>query len=667
MAGTYTLRPRVDKEGTINTEAELKEVIAIIDQFNSAALNRQSLGMDEKFVLWDDYYEGDIHNIPEYEGDPCSNTNIVKPLIESAVGDLVTSPFEIEAEPTEPSDDVFSGEIRDFLSYIYKLNKPFLKLDMAERWRRKYGGVLIMTGFDPKALNGFGMPYWEAVHPENFFPDPQVTRYDELQDGDFHIIAKFMSIRKIKEIHGKRAKYVYPDTQYSYNIPVGGRTVEQIFGDVSGMALYLIYFFKDEEGKLGMKIVADSELLYSSEWDMDPEDMTILPIYENNKYPLVYIPRFIVDGQLWGSSDIKEVMQIEDDINDFDDQIKLNAKLTGNNQYVVGRRAKINLLKWTAKPGLKIPAVDERAVNQLQPRAIPYYIVEHRNRKKEEAEYITGRVDVLEGRNAAGVRTASGIMALQEQANKKVKHTMTMFETGMSEVMNLMLDYCLQFYDEYVPIRMTQPNESEEVQSSKPRFKWVDTSQWKKVNVLIPKVDTKTSDGSYELENMIDKETGEPVTRRLNLDVTIRFATGLDNSPSFLYQSTIDLHRENIITTEEARYILRSLVKYPKIDPAKPIGEFYDQTKSRMRQEEMLKQANIQSQLDELAMKNQQLQQQMSGMGEAGPGAAPGQPPVEGSPIGDRTGFMDNTQMGDAGPRAGIFQQLAAALGGRDV
>lgn len=657
---TFKLKPNFDKKGgSINSDEDKKVVAEIIDHFNAAAQNRQSLGIDQMFEECNAYYEGETNSTPEYEGDPCSETNIVKTLIESSVGDLVQAPFQIDVEPVEPSDEPYSGEVEELMSYIYKKNNPIIKLDMAERWRRKYGGVLILTGFDTKALAGFGMPTWEPIHPECFFPDPKVTRYDKLQDGDFHIIAEWVSVRWIKERFPKRGKYVTRDTQFSYQFPISGDKVESISGDMGDMVLYLCYWYKDDEGKLGLKIVADSELLYDSEKNEDQDDDFVPGIFENNKYPMVYIPRFIVDGQLWGSSDVKEIKKIQDNINDYDDQILLNAKLTGNNQVVVGKRAKINLTKWVAIPGLKIPAVDERAINQIQPKSIPYYIIEHRNTKKQEAGYITGREDVLEGRNAAGVRTASGIIALQEQANKKQKHPMTMFEAGFTEVMNLLFDYSLQFWDEFIPIRITKPNEDAVAKrETKAYFKWIDPRRWKNVPIKVPNPDSKTSEGNYELQDLIG-EDGKVKTRQLELDINIRFRTGVDNSASFMYQSVIDLHRENLITTEEARYILKQIVNYPGINPFQPLGEFYDQSQSRMRQEEATKQANIQLQLDRLQAQIQQLQApQNLGMG---------QEEQETSPIMDRTGFMDNTNMGSAGPKAGIFQQMAAVMGGRDV
>lgn len=633
-----------EKEKSINTEEQRVFVETIIDRFNAAALARQEQGIDDDIDLYNRYYENEVNDVPEYEGDPCSRTNIVKPLIESSVADFVMASHDLTAKAFEPTDSAYAEEFEDFMEYIYEENQPEIQLDLFERNRRKYGTGIFKTMIDPDGLNGFGLPIFKSVHPENFFPDPKVTRYDELEEkSDFIIEAGFESIRWIKQTFKNRAKYVTADTSLSYNLVITSNLESMgLASDIGEVALLIWYWYKDDEGKLNLAIVADSELLYCSEKKYKVKsDLDLEHLYKDNKYPYFVVPLYIVDGRLWGSSDIKDIIPIQDAINDFDDQITLNARLTGNNQTVVGTRAKIDLRKWTALPGLKIPAKDENAFKQVQPQSIPYYIINHREKKFDEAEFLTGRVDVLEGRNAPGVRTSSGILALQESAKKKINHSIAMVQIGMSQVMQRLADYAIDYYDEFIPVRQKKKDSS-----SKNDFRWIDASKWKSIPIKVPDPNTRVSDGSYDLMNLLD-ESGAIKERRLTLSIQLKFNLGLQNNTAFMYQAIRELHSENMITTDEARTLLKQILDFPLIDPGKPMGEFLDQTLSKIRMQQQLEMNKLQN---ELNASNPQQQQNPS-------------------TISDRGGQMDNTDprlMGAGSIDPGTLNSLTAMLGGRD-
>ena len=119
------------------------------------------------------------------------------------------------------------------------------------------------------------------------------------------------------------------------------------------------------------------------------------------------------------------------------------------------------------------------------------------------------------------------------------------------------------------------------------------------------------------------------------------------NSPSFIYQSTIELHRENIITQEEARATLKTVLNYPIVDPYNPQGKFIGRNNS----------------IEQLAMANDimlpQEQQQIPGqmdmsqmLGMMGGG---GQPPI------DALAMLEQA-IQQLPPE--ILQQIFAGLGG---
>jgi hypothetical protein len=100
-------------------------------------------------------------------------------------------------------------------------------------------------------------------------------------------------------------------------------------------------------------------------------------------------------------------------------------------------------------------------------------------------------------------------------------------------------------------------------------------------------------EGTEIYKDLLD-ENGEAMTRKGEFIFMINFGTGTPNTPSFIYESTLEMHRENLITQEEARTALKSILNYPIIDPYKPEGKFVGRNNSA----EQLAMANGQPMLE---------------------------------------------------------------------
>jgi hypothetical protein len=69
-------------------------------------------------------------------------------------------------------------------------------------------------------------------------------------------------------------------------------------------------------------------------------------------------------------------------------------------------------------------------------------------------------------------------------------------------------------------------------------------------------------------------EKGEPITKEADFDLKITIGAGMPHNKSFMYQATLELFREGIITQEEARDTLKQIISWPVIDPYHPVGTF---------------------------------------------------------------------------------------------
>lgn len=544
----------------------------IIQKFESAYDSKNSLGLFEDWAKFDDYYFGRV-NFSQSKDDPGSSTNIILPNIESQIADLVDQPWDVMAKGEEPSDHLFAVHIQHILRWILHKNKLVFKLDRHERGRLKLGTSGWKVWFDPNALRGRGLPIIDALNPVNLFPDPKVTVADELQEGDFVIHATHKPINWIKRHPQFRdnAKELQPADYFSSrSIKIFDNESDDEIDTISrDKALYMECWQKDiEDGVpfLRLTVVANNIKLYDSKEHRKRSGS--LNFYKHGKYPFVITPCYQREGMLWGVGDVELLIPTQDIINDFDDQIRRNARLMGNIQKVIGIASGINPKKWTNKAGLNIIARDPLAWKMVEPPNMPPYIMNRRSEAmNNEAQVISGRTDVVEGRKPGSLRAAAAILALQEAGNRRANHKRLMLQAGMQEVMDILVDYVKEYFTEERAYRI--------LGSKNEDYIWFKGSKLKEIPRLIPRpqVNPETGEEEYSLTPLLD-EQGKEMTKEAVFDLEFSIGAGMPTNKSFLYQSVNELHQNGIVTTEEARQFLKEQMNWPIIEPLNPVGTF---------------------------------------------------------------------------------------------
>lgn len=564
---------KTDKRDVSFTQTEEERLLVekIQDCYRASYAHKEGLGLHNLWSKEQDYWAGD-NNPPEDEDDPASNTNVIQPIIESQVADLVDGTLEILAKPVGPSDAPFATIIMKILKWVWYHNKMTPKLDEGERDRLNLGTIGWMVYQDKDAMKGRGLPIMEPCGPDTLFPDPKVKNVRDIQDGDFFIRVKPCSLNMLIRRFGDRAKLVKAEgnfNSYDPRIFKDQKTAEGANAVINSQALLFEYWEKDEEGKLRRIYMAGKVILDDSDWTHKGEDDARESFYQHGKYPFVMIPCYNAKGRLWGRSDTEQLIPVQDMINDLDDQIRMNARLMGNVQMVVGISSGINLKKWTNTPGLKVPAKDHTAWQQVNPTTIPGYIVQRREAGFNESEIISGRSDVVEGRRSGSLRAASAILAMQEAGSRRALHKKLMLQEGFSEILSLVLEYVKEF--------MTAEQSFDITEGKNTEFTWFRGSNLKEIPWLTPNENfnpAETAPGTERYKQLVDPNTMQPVTKDIEVDVELSLGAGMPNNKSFIYQAVVELHRENLITQEEGRATLKEILNWPIIDPFNPVGQF---------------------------------------------------------------------------------------------
>lgn len=550
------------------TEAQKKLAERVQTLFKGAYEAKDQMDLMSKWAMFDDYKHS-IQNKPTSPEHPGSETNIIHPIIESQISDLTDKPFSTVAQGREPGDDMFAEDVQHAMDFVLERNQFPVKLDISEHDRLELGTTIIKEYFDSEALGGKGLPTFEIVSPANFFPDPKWTAAHLLQECEFVIHAVPRPLSWIRRKFPKFGKYVVRETTCPYDpdLDTANFKTDEVEVDTSQKALLIECYMKDENGEIYCVHVANNIVLEDSREIMKGER-----IQRRNLYPFVVIPCYIQRGTGWGQGDVELLIPTQDLINDLDDQIRMNARLSGNPQIVVGQNAgkQFDIRKWTNKPGLRIPMRDHTAWQTVPGMPVSPDIPNRRTRAFEEANIISGRPDVNRGEAPGSVTAASAILALQQAGQKQVVHKAKMWKQGWSRVLELLYDDMITHWDEPMWVR---------INGGELDYKFIDPTRLRNVPIMVPNLAQQDNEDSIkQLEDIVPVTNGEepvvdeqgnpvmqavPMTREAEFDLRLNIGDGLPNDKTFQYQTMqenakIMIEGKPVVTWQEYRDFLRN-------------------------------------------------------------------------------------------------------------
>lgn len=543
-----------------NNPAEQELAGDILDEWNAAIFTRQDMGIDEEWENADNAWSGDIGD-PVDDDDPCSNTNVIQPNIESMISDLVDENAEINVTGYTKADSMFVNKAKAMLKWTWDNNDMILKQDDFERNKLNLGTGLWKVSYDPDfGINGLVIMEPEPI--ESIAVDPKITDYKKLQQADYIIQVSVRSLHYLRKRFGRRGRAVLPQSNLSF--AVQGLNQEDAEGAAEvarNKAALFERFTKEEDGTLRLVYMANDVILFDSA-HAEKYDMSFKisgSFYEHGMYPYVVVPDYKRKGTIYGYGDTRFLIPIQTMINELDDQIRYNAKLMGNIQVVVGLASGININSWTPTAGLRIPARDPGAFKVVQPPTMPGYIMERRNQGFKEAEIVSGRPDVVEGRSTGGADAAAAVMALQEAGNRRIKHKKKISNAAYKMLLKLVYAFCLEFYTEEQEY-MTKDDKGIQ------HYQYFNAQDLNNIPQMEPNVDETTGYHTGWKEKSI--------TKRAEFNLSLSMGQGLPNNKAFIYQSLIELKHADLITREEARTILKDTLGYTGFNPLNPIGAF---------------------------------------------------------------------------------------------
>lgn len=357
----------LEEGAAIQTDEQRELALNVQHRFRELWDAKMQLNLNQVWRMCDDY-KHNRQNPKQSVEHPGSVTNVIHRIIESQIADLVDKPYSSAAKGWEPGDDMFAEQAQNIIDFILYRNKFKQKINISEHDRLELGTTPIKVYFDKDELDGRGLPVFEPISPANFFFDPKVIHPHLLQKGEIVVHATPRALSWFRD-NFKLGKYVQREVAIPYDpqsVFTDAKT-DEVRVPTSQKALLLECYLRDENGEVYCLHVANDIVLADSR-----ETLKGKKLQRRNLFPFVMINCYNRRGTAWGMGDVELLIPTQDLINELDDQIRMNARLSGNPQIVVGMGAGkgFDFRKWTAAPGLRVPMRDHNAWSIVQPQPV---------------------------------------------------------------------------------------------------------------------------------------------------------------------------------------------------------------------------------------------------------------------------------------------------------
>lgn len=619
------IEEKTAKKYSIMTEKQIELAEQYLVWYRRAYQDKQRLGLIEKWQDVERYWEGEF----EYddENDPAPNTNITNSNVEGKTALLCDQTIAIQVDPREPGDRPFCDMARTLADFIKERNKMYRKIEVHERRREMFGTGIFRVLWNFDKLEGKGLPDIEPIHPNLLFIDPAITDVYDIQEAQYVIEAKSKSIYSAFVEYGEeKAEAIIPNldpvqniiqendedqyvhlmvwTRYRQNGEMKLRLVE-MSGD--GVILRdtkeaLEEYNKKREQKDEQEWFSKNKDNKEKKDKKDKEEEEELKLFPNAKYPYFLTPDMHRENTVWGKASAELILPISDQIDEIDDNVLRNARLTGNPMAIISNNSGIDPEKVTNEAGQMLLTNDMNGFKWQQPPSMPNYIINRRTElMNNDRQVVTRFTDQMIGKQQSGVDTATESLALQNSGNSMIEHKKGLLQETLSDVFEYSLELALINWNTTMLFRITGDKGEDDFAEFNPdRLNHVplmiesDTEyrqnyieKWKERN---KRKDISELDPNEYKYMQVDNET-----RKIQYDLTVSVGAGLPNNRAYRYSIVRQMYIDKALTKREYRnYMIKSIgmniPEIPETDAEQQELQIFDEEKLKQMQEQITNQ-----------------------------------------------------------------------------
>lgn len=568
------------KRAAIMSQEEIEESEQFLVWYRRAYNDKNRLGLNKK---WDDinkYWEGDF----EYEDDddPAPNTNITNSNIEGKTSLLCDQTIGIQVDPREAGDKPFCEYVRTLADFIKDRNKMYRKIEVHERRREMTGTGIFRVLWDFDKLDGKGLPDIESIHPSKLFIDPAITDIYNIQQGQYMIEARNKSIYSAKAEYGEElADAIVPNLDPVQNILIPNEEDQYVH--------LMIWTRYKEDGELKLRLVEMSgdgvilrdtkkklkELKQKKEDEFIKEKTKLLKegkkdeadklkideleLFPNAKFPYFLTPDMYRENTVWGKASAELMLPISDQIDEIDDNLLRNARLTGNPIPLIANSSGIDPEKVTNVPGQAIPTNDINGMKWLEPPTLSPYLINKRADLINNDRIIVSRFsDQMIGKQQNGIDTATESLALQNSGNSMIEHKKGLLQETLSDVFEYAIELALLNWNTTMLFKVVGKNGEDDFEAFNPDLLnhvpvMIESDTEYRNKYLEKNPGAKPEDYKY-----MQSDKGE--TRKIMFDLNVTVGAGLPNNRAYRYSIVRQAYADKALSKKEYRnYLIKQL------------------------------------------------------------------------------------------------------------
>lgn len=574
------IREKTAKKKSIMNDKEVELAEQYLVWYRRAYEDKQRLGLMQKWEDTEKYWEGEF----EYddENDPAPNTNITNSNVEGKTALLCDQNISIQVDPREPGDRPFCSMARTLANFIKERNKMYRKIEVHERRRELTGTGIFKVVWNFNKLKGKGLPDIQPIHPSRLFIDPAITDVYNVQEAQYIIEAQNKSLYSAFEEYGEElADCIIPNLD-----PVSNILQEK---DVDQYVHLMVWTRYKKNGERKLRLVemsGDGVILRDTKKKLQEHNKKIeeeleeefvtgkkkekqeeLKLFPNDQFPYFLTPDMHRENTIWGKASAELILPISDQVDEIDDSVLRNARLTGNPMGVISNSSGIDPSKVTNAPGQMILTNDINGYKWLNPPTIPQYLL---NRRAElmntDRQVVTRFTDQMIGKQQSGVDTATESLALQNSGNSMIAHKKGLLQETLSEVFEYALELALLNWNTTMLFRITGDNGEDDFEEFNP-------DRLNRIPVMIEadtdyrnsyKENWQIRNPSKKLEDLDPNEykymQADNETRKIEYDLTVSVGAGLPNNPAYRYTMVRQSYVDKAISRREYRnYLVKNL------------------------------------------------------------------------------------------------------------
>ena len=529
--------------------AEMVESTHMLDNFRAAYEAKENVGLFDEMELAERYWSGEF-GVPEDYDDPGSNTNIINTNVETQVASMVDQSIDIELKPYEPADKPYVKKARLILDRIKDANHLPKKIEKHERKKCKFGTGILRVMYNKNLIDKIGCPEIKVCNPAYVYPDPNITSIEDLQEAEFIIETLPKSLYWAEEKFGKERAWAIAPGYNPIDTAFVFRENHEANYDVAGdHYLHILYWCKTKEGKLRLIQMSGCGIILS-DTEEDPEYNYFT---DDGRYPYFFTIDMEREGTIWGKSVCSLLFSLQDEIDDYTNMIRRNARLIGNPIKVVAVQSGIEIDKLDNTAGQVVPTNDVNGMKYLDPPTMPSFIAQRRAEAMQERVIISRVSDQQAGVRQSGVNTATESLNLAQAANVATDTRKTMLQDTLNDVFRYCFDLALNywnvgmFFQDEDDFEYFKPSDLKEIPMMKPATpQFIETFLANNPNEEPPKF-------------MLN----EKEKRKVKFIFNIQVGAGLPTNKAVAFNYILEAYKGGLLDKQETRELLIEYIKLP--------------------------------------------------------------------------------------------------------